>query len=294
MKRAVVIAQSHSHDGQKDLKQAGDELRKRGVAVDASHLETGHKAIRKRLRQYVKSKAELIVLVGGDGTQTIAADALSHSESVLGIVPAGTGNSFAMSVGIDSLEAAFDAIAYGRVERIDVGVVNGTRFANFATIGLAAVVSDRTPRWLKHLTGPLAYGLSAVGPLLNHRAFDARVRWKKNRLRIETQQILVVNGRMYGHTPITPESTPNDGMLTFFATTRTSPIDVARTYLSFLNNTQTAIPEAHYFRSKKLTVKTSRKALVSIDGSALCKTPATFSVDRAALAVCVPNAHRFD
>ncbi|MBV8639247.1 MAG: YegS/Rv2252/BmrU family lipid kinase [Candidatus Eremiobacteraeota bacterium] len=290
MRRAILIAESRARGGEKLIEQAGAALRERRVSVDASHLETGHKAIRNRIKQAVKSETPLVVLIGGDGTQTIGAAEIAHSKTILGVVPAGTGNSFAESLGIKSADQAYDAIAYGRVERVDVGVVNGVRFANFTTIGLASVIAKSTPRWLKHVMGPIAYGLSAAKPLLRHHPFVASVRWKKNRLKMCTHQIIVVNGRMFGHTPVTPESTLSDGMLTFFATEGTNPIDVMRTYAAFLSNSQTAIPQAHYFRAKKLTVKTSRKALVSVDGSALCKTPAKFWVERNALAVFVPDA----
>jgi diacylglycerol kinase (ATP) len=293
VQQAVVIAEAHARNGKQVLEQAGVELRRRGIQVEESHGESGHRKLRKRIRQCVKSGASLIVLIGGDGTQTIGAHEIAHSGTVLAVVPAGTGNSFAESLGIDSVEAAYDAIAGGRVERVDVGVVNGRRFANFATIGLASVIAKETPRWLKHAMGPIAYGLSAAGPLLKHRPFRASVKWKKNHLKIETQQILVVNGRMFGHTPITPESTLTDGMLTFFATERTHPLDAIRTYASFLVHAQTRIPEAHYFRAKKLTIETSRKALVSVDGSALCKTPATFAVEPRALSVICARDFRF-
>ena len=290
MRPAIIIAQSNSRGGEKLIEQAGAALRERGVSVEGSHLETGHKAIRKRIRQAVKSEAPIVALVGGDGTQRIGVSEIAHSKTVLGVIPAGTGNSFAASLGITKPDDAYDAIAHGRVERVDVGVINGERFANFATIGLASVIADHTPRWLKHFIGPIAYGLSAAKPLMRHRPFAASVKWKKNRMTILTQQIIIANGRMFGHTPITPESTLTDGMLTFYATDRTNPVDVMRTYAAFLTGAQTRLPEAHYFRAKKMTIKTSRKALVSVDGSPLCKTPAKFSVERNALAVFVPDA----
>lgn len=289
MRQAIVVAQSHARYGERELERAGAELRARGVQVVESHVETGHKALRRRIRQAVRSGASLIVAIGGDGTQTVAVSEIAHSKAVLGVVPAGTGNSFAASLGIDSPEVAFDTVARGRSELVDVGVVNGTRFANFATIGLASVIGEQTPRWLKHRIGPLAYGVAAIEPLLRHRPFRATIRWKKNRLKLQTHQIIIVSGRMYGHTPVTPESTLVDGQLTFFATSRTSPIDVARTYVSFLTNSQTAIPQAHYFRAKKLKIRTSRKATVSVDGAVVCDTPATFSVEPKALAVLVPG-----
>jgi diacylglycerol kinase family enzyme len=124
---------------------------------------------------------------------------------------------------------------------------------------------------------------------MTHRAFEARVKWKKNRLKFKAHQMLVVNGRMYGHTAVTPESTLTDGTLTFFARSGASPAGVVGTYLAFLTDTQTELRHTHYFRAKKLTIKTSRKVLVSVDGSALCKTPAKFSVDRNALSVFVGN-----
>ena len=288
MKRAIVVAESHSREGKETFERASDALRSRGITVEGSHLEAGHDAVRKRLKQSVKAGAELIVLIGGDGTQTIAADVLAHTKSVLGVVPAGTGNSFALSLGIGSVEQAFDAIAGGRTKRIDVGIVNGRRFANFATIGAAAVIADDTHRWLKRLTGPLAYGIEAVGPLLKMRPFGVRVKWKKNRLKLKTQQLLVVNGRMYGHTPVTPDSTLDDGLLTFFAVPTRTPLDVVKTYISFLNDTQTELPQAHFFRTKRLRIRTSRKARISIDGNAMGTTPARFGVDRRALRVRVP------
>lgn len=289
MQHAIVVAQSHSRHGIELLEEAGRQLRQRGVAVDASHLETGHKALAKRIRQAVKSGTELIVVIGGDGAQTVAVSQIAHSESVLGVVPGGTGNSFAESLGISSPEAAFDAIAGGLTERVDVGVVNGVRFANFATIGLASIISEQTPRWLKHTVGPIAYGIAAVQPLFSHRPFRLTVRWKKNRLKLETHQAIVVAGRMYGHTPITPESTLTDGLLTFFATSRTGAMDVAKTYASFLTGSQTSIPEAHYFRAKKIKIETSRKTLVAVDGAVVCHTPATFSIEHRALRVLVPG-----
>lgn len=288
MPRAIIIGEALSRHGERDAIEAGKQLRARGLEIAEAHFESGHRAVQKRVRRSVKSGAELIVVCGGDGTLAHAVAELATTDAVLGVVPAGTGNSFAHSLGITSLEQAFDAIVHGRCVNIDVGMVNGQYFANFATVGLAAEIAQRTPRWLKHAIGAIAYGVAAVRPILLGASFRSKVRWKKNRLDLRTRQIIVVSGRDFGHTPVTPESSVTSGKLTFFATEERSAVDVFEFYSAFLAGTQMELPHAHYFQAKKISIETSPRMLVAIDGEPVCKTPATFRVVPDALRVMVP------
>jgi diacylglycerol kinase family enzyme len=65
--------------------------------------------------------APLIVAVGGDGSVREAADAIAHGEAPLAIVPAGTGNVLAGSLGIRGIGPALEAIRSGRTRRLDLG-----------------------------------------------------------------------------------------------------------------------------------------------------------------------------
>jgi diacylglycerol kinase (ATP) len=288
MRHAIIVGEAHSRHGEHETAEAGQQLRQRGLDIAESHMVSGERAIRKRIREAIKSGAELIVVCGGDGTQTHAVAEMATTGVTLGVVPAGTGNSFAHSLGITSIEQAYDAIAHGVAQNIDAGMVNGQYFANFATVGLAAEVGARTPRLLKKAMGVLAYGIAAAVPMLREKPFRARVKWKKNTLDIKTLQMLVVSGRDYGHSPVTPDASPVSGKLTFFATEETNAGDVVQLYAAFLAGTQTRLPRAHYFQAKKIRIKTSRRVLIAVDGEALCKTPATFAVAPSALRVMVP------
>jgi len=58
---------------------------------------------------------------------------------VLGILPLGTGNSFARTLGIPlTIEGAADVIAYGKVADIDLGKIDHDYFANIASLGFSA------------------------------------------------------------------------------------------------------------------------------------------------------------
>jgi diacylglycerol kinase (ATP) len=241
------------------------------------------------VRRAIKQKVRLIVVCGGDGTQTSVVPFFAHRRYTLGVVPAGTGNSFALGLGIDSFESAADAIAYGSERRIDLGVVNGTYFANFLTIGLAAQVAEETSRTLKSVIGPAAYGVTAVVPLLTHRPFRVDIRWKRHRVRADTHQIIAANGRFYGHQPLSPDATFTDGRMTVFVRDRTSKVDVVQTYLALMRGEQHMLSGVHLWStSDKLKIRTKPKAPVAIDGCAFGTTPLRMHVAHSALRVMTP------
>jgi len=97
------------------------------------------------------------VVGGGDGTLSSAVGAFAYADAALGVLPLGTGNSFAQTLTIpQNLERALDIIAGGKVVDVDLGIVNGAYFSNVATIGLSANVARRTPKGLKRVLGPIA------------------------------------------------------------------------------------------------------------------------------------------
>ncbi len=186
-------------------------------------------------------------MIGGDGTQTAAVGEIAHSKSVLAVVPSGTGNSFALSLGIEAdIEKALEVIVGGRELRVDVGMVNGTYFANFATIGLIAEAAERTAKPLKRIIGPLAYGIAAIAPLLRRKPFRLQVKWPGNDLTVATHQAIVTSGRYYGWQPLTPQAGPRSGELAFFTAAGTTALDAIETNAALLRGEQ-AKPGARAF-----------------------------------------------
>ncbi len=248
------------------------------------------KALKKRIRAAVKSGAKFIVVIGGDGTQTAAVAELAHTNSTLAVVPAGTGNSFAYSLGIkDDLDAAIETIAHGKEICVDVGIVNRTYFANFACIGLLADAANRTPRALKRVLGPVAYAFAAIRSLLHGRPFELHVKWNKQRLKIVTHQAIIASGRYFGWQPVTPQASLRSGKLAFFAAAGKTPQDVIETNAALLRGSQINLDHAHYFSARKISIKTKPRQPLNIDGHALGNTPAKFSIAPKALRVLVPS-----
>jgi diacylglycerol kinase (ATP) len=285
-RQAVLIARGHSRRGREAYDVMPGLLRERGIEVIDTHLAEKRADACKAVKAAIKSKVRLIVVCGGDGTQTSVVPLLANRKRTLGVVPAGTGNSFALGLGIDSFESAADAIAHGRERKVDLGVVNGTYFANFLTIGLAARIAEQTSRGLKAVLGPAAYGAAAVVPLMRHRPFRAEISWKGHRVRVKTHQIIVASGRFYGHQPLARAATLSDGRMTVFVREKNTKLDILQTYFALLRGEQHTLSGVNLWSTKcEMKIETQPKAPVAIDGRKFGKTPIRLRVAHNALRV---------
>ena len=288
MREVVILCRLSSKDGINYYRRLAEELPKRGVTICEAHMIRKRKELQKRIRQTIKAGKKYIVIVGGDGTQTAAVAEMARTDAVMCVVPAGTGNSFALGLGIkNDVELAIETIASGKEMLVDVGCVNGTYFANFATIGVLAEAAERTPKPLKRIIGPLAYAVGFI-PVLRRKPFELKVKWPGNDLRLQTHQAILAAGKYYGWQPLTPTAGVRSGDLAFFSAEGSNAGDVVKTNTALVLGQQTQVDGAHYFSAEKIKIKCSPKQTISLDGHTYGKTPATFKVARKALRVLVP------
>lgn len=289
--QASVIVNRRSRRTETFIDRLPGILRERDIGTGDIEVVDDNDDMRRLVRRAVKRGVKYILVGGGDGSMTHAVDALAHSDSTMGVIPLGTGNSFAATLQIpDSLEAALDVIKERRIAKVDLGVVNGTHFANFATVGLSSEIARAAPFGLKKLAGPLAYVLGALKPLLKQKPFEADVRWDDGHLNFQTLQMIVASGRFFGHQPLAPDASITDGRLSFFTTTGVSHAEIARTYLALFAGAQEHLPDAKAFSAREIAIKAKPRQLVCIDGDVFGRTPATFSIARKALNVIVPES----
>ncbi|GAC1500512.1 MAG: YegS/Rv2252/BmrU family lipid kinase [Vulcanimicrobiaceae bacterium] len=289
-KAVVVIGNLHSRNTQTKYARAIELLTERGVTIASSQTVDRGDEMVARVRSAVAAGHRYVLVAGGDGSMTSVVGEFAHKEAVLGVLPLGTGNSFAQTLGIEpTLEAAVDTIVSGRVARVDLGIVNGKHFANFATIGLSSTIARATSNRLKKVLGPLAYAVAGVAPLLRSSSFDAHVTWETGNTRVRTHQLIIANGRYFGFTPILPDASIVDGELSLFTTSGCSRWEIARMFVAFQRHRQTTLADAEYFSASEITVTAQPKQYLDVDGEAFGETPATFAIDARALRVLVPQ-----
>ena len=90
----------------------------------------------RELARGCRRAGETAVALGGDGLIGAVADALKHSDGVLGVLPGGRGNDFARVLGIPlEPRAACSVLANGEVRELDLGQVGATTFIGIASCG---------------------------------------------------------------------------------------------------------------------------------------------------------------
>lgn len=234
---------------------------------------------------------DALVICGGDGTLMRALPAILEAGLPLGVLPMGTANDLARTLGIpDDLAAAADVIAAGRLRTIDVGSVNGHPFFNVASIGLSVDLTRGLTPTLKRRWGRLGYAVAAMRVLGRARRFSAWIVENGQRTRTRTLQIAVGNGRHYGGGNVVEETAAiDDGHLDLYSLQMRNVWKLAlglRTFRSGMHGAWTDVLTA---RGIEFDILTRKPRPVNADGEIVTETPAHFRIHPKAVRVFAPE-----
>ena len=146
------------------------------------------------MRKAVASGAPMVIVGGGDGSLSCTVDDVVDRDVVFALLPLGTANSFARTLGIPlDLDGAVETIANGRRRRIDLGVIDGDYFANAASMGLSPMIGETVPHNLKRYLGVFGYLVWATWCLVRFRPFKLSVDDGKEKRTIWTTEVRIFN-----------------------------------------------------------------------------------------------------
>jgi YegS/Rv2252/BmrU family lipid kinase len=216
VRSALVIANADA--GTSDpaaIRAAVDQLARGGIDVDVRTTQGSDD-----LDDILAARADRdVVVAGGDGSLHTVVSALRRRGELdgptIGLIPLGTGNDFARSVGIplDPAEAAA-VCARGVPHPIDLVVDNDDGVVvNAVNIGIGAEASRRAAG-LKPRLGRFGYAVGALAAGLTTRGLRLRVEADSTPLADGSQPVLQVGigngGFVGGGTPLTPDAHPSD------------------------------------------------------------------------------------
>jgi YegS/Rv2252/BmrU family lipid kinase len=252
-------------------------------------------AAKRAVRRALEKGATVLFAWGGDGLVQRCVDALAGSGVSLAIVPAGTANLLATNLGIPrNISRAVRIGLRGRVYSLDVGIMNGERFAVMAGTGLDALIMGDVSRGDKQRLGRLAYVRSGV------KAIQAdRVRMK---IRVDgavwfegkASNVLVGNvGTIAGGITVFPDASASDGKLEVGVVTAKTPWQWLRVLTRAAIGRVTRSPYVQKTTGKKISIRLERKSPYELDGGARPRTKRIkVRVEPGALRVCAPGAAR--
>lgn len=290
-RRALLVVNERSRQGAGQAARAEALLAAQGLDARREPCREAEPLADTIRRAAADGRPDLVVLGGGDGTLNAAIPALRETGLPLGILPLGTANDLARTLGIPTeLEAAARVIAAGRVRRIDLGEVNGHAFFNVASIGLSVALTRELTSDVKRRWGRLGYALATIRALLRHRPFRAEIRHGGRRVRVRTVQVSVGNGRHYGGGMVVDAAAAiDDGLLHLHSIEVASLWKLALIYPAFREGRHGMWREVRTIAAPEIEVATRRRRRVNTDGEITTRTPARFRVLRDAIAVIVPE-----
>lgn len=232
-----------------------------------------------------------VVVSGGDGSLYHAAPFLREAGRPVGILPTGTANDFARTMGIPFAPvAAAEVILAGHTRQADLGEANGHLFFNVASLGISVALTTRLTRERKRRWGRSAYVLTAVQAAAAIEPFSARIVTPHETVDVRTLQIAVGNGRYYGGgSAVDEKATIDDGVLHLYSLEMTSPWALLPMLWSFRKGTHGRWASVRTAVGKEMRVETRRPRAINADGEIITTTPCTFRVLPKALTVLAPR-----
>lgn len=234
---------------------------------------------------------DLVILGGGDGTISSAAPALYQHQLPFAILPLGTANDLARSLGMsgDLLEA-FQLIVKNHRSRMNLGVVNGHYFFNAANIGLGVRVTHELTPEIKKQWGVFSYLAAVFAALKKNRKFRATIRVDGKPYKVSSIQLAVGNGRYYGGGNVIDEySTIDDGKLCLYSVPPLTLWELLTLAPLLRNGKQRLTDKIFTASGQRIEVNTSRLREIHADGEPVSITPALFEVIPEALEVIRPQ-----
>lgn len=290
-------ARSGAHTGA--ATRAADRLREHGIQTT---IVSGGSAPESSalLRTAIDLGTDAVVVAGGDGTVSLAVQALAGTGVPLGIVPSGTGNDFAGALGLHELdvEAAADLVADGARRRVDLARITRTdgttqHFASVLASGFDSKVNDRANAmtWPK---GGSRYTIAVALEFLRLRGFPFDLELtladgSAERIDGDLVMATVGNTSMYGGgIPICPDADPSDGLLDVTLVRPAGRLRLARLLPRVYRGTHATVPEVVMRRVTSISLA-SPGVTAYADGDPVGTLPLTIDVVPGALEVFAPG-----
>jgi len=304
-RRRVAIAVNPT-SGRGRGRRCAAEVAARLLATGCELVDAGGESAAEaldRARSAVASGVDALVVVGGDGMVHLGVNAVAGTDVPLGVVPAGTGNDVATTLGLPVRDpaAAADVVTAGlrpgaapaRVRRIDA--VRGTSagggpprwFAGVLCGGFDAVVNERANGWAWP-RGRMRYNLAIARELPVFRPLPYEIELDGETWRTEAVLVAVGNGTSYGGgMRITPDASLDDGLVDVLVAGPLSKAALVRVFPRVFHGSHVHHPAVTVRRARRVRLSTAG-VVAYADGERFGELPVELEVVPGALRVLVP------
>ena len=291
LNKVLVIVNPASRRGDKVVAAAEMAFAKAGIPADMMMTEApGHGA---QLAARHGSSYDAVFTLGGDGTAIEVLGALAHVGPPVGILPGGTGNVIARTLGTPvNIGKAVAALVSGDEARIDLGLLStGQRFAIGMGVGLDATMIANAPGALKRRIGFFAYVVGALKAFVKLEQFTVQLTVDGVMIEVRTSAVLIANfGAVMNNLLAFGDGIArDDGMLNACIYSPKNPIDAMRILWRMARKNFKPDPCVIYIAGSSFQIETNPPRLGQADGELIGNSPFSVTVEPLAARVLVPR-----
>jgi diacylglycerol kinase (ATP) len=290
VKRALFLRNSSASRGDTDLENALASIRDQGIEID-ERVPDDAEHMRFMIRAVARS-IDAVIIGGGDGTINLALKPILEAGLPLGVVPLGTANDFARTMGIPAdPHEALAAVASRATRLVDVGWANGRPFLNAAGIGISAQIARNITSGRKRTWGPLSYAACVLESVRRQRPFRVRLQSVSGTREFSSIHVTIGNGVYYGGGARVADHCAIDDGCFDVSSVRPQPLHrLLAVALAVRRGKQENLESGvDVARGSLLEVTTHPPLTVTLDGEPALSTPVSFRVAPRALRVFVPS-----
>lgn len=288
-REAVLIVNARSRRGAALFEQARRKIEAAGIRLIAAHPVRDPELLDDTVRDAIRADAPMVIVGGGDGSLSGVVDDVVGKDVVFAVLPLGTANSFARTLGIPlDLDGAIRAIATGKRRRVDLGMIDHDYFANAAAMGLSPMIGESVPHNLKKVLGRIGYLAWAMWCFARFRPFRVFVDDGARTHRMWGSEVRILNGRFHGGVEMSDSACVESGEMVIQVVTGRNRWRLAWDWYARFLRLRTRDQTVREFRGPELKLDTRPHHRISIDGEVLARTPVTVRVAERAIDVVVP------
>ncbi len=243
-------------------------------------------------REAMKEGYQRIVACGGDGTVNGIINAIAGSDIVLGVIPQGTGNDYAMNLGIGSKPDSWcNILKRGEIKDVDLVKVNGVRyFGGVGGVGFDSEVVALADHYRKILPLTIRYSLAVLLRITTFKFKEIQLSWDGGDFRGEILLIAFGNTQSYGRgMEITPGAQVDDGLLDVCLIKKMGKLRLVSLFPTVYKGGHIKIPGVKLFRTKQVLLKSKIPLKLFGDGEFISQTPLSLQIVPRILKVMVSS-----
>lgn len=291
-----LIFNPHSGPGDPGPKLAEIESNLESISNLTVRLTEPDIRIEAIAQQAVEEGADVIIAAGGDGTVSGVAATLVDTDRVLGIIPAGTANAFATTLGIpENFASACNIIKAGHWQRVDTARCNNQMMLLAASIGLEADMLERMERQEKSRFGKLAIVINSLRELQALEQFETHLQTPDRTWHESSTAVTIANTAtktmVLAQGPA--EITADDHNLSITLVTPKNRLGILRSvanlFLSGLQQKTVDNAAIYSCKAQSVQVTTDPPQTVFVDGEPFGKTPIELTSHPQSLNVLTPQ-----